>query len=505
MDITNCKTSPSTVFSKLLPFLLLIILTMSGSAETEDNKVLVIGLDGAEWEVINQLIEEGEMENMASLMENGSHGNLTTTLPIESPVAWTSMTTGKTPGKHGIYGFLEKNGEQFNPTTASDVRTKRVWDYAGKEGEVVVVNVPQTFPPKEVNGYMISGYLSIRDEGYTYPGNLQENIERENYSIEVLSEKFEKGKEEKFLDRLNSTVEKRTEVTKNLLQRSDWKLGFVSYTGLDRLQHYFWGYRDDGKYGDAIDNHYLKMDEEIGRLLEEKDENTTVMIVSDHGFGELNKNIYMNTWLRKNGYLSLEKQQQNGLFQNIGLTQQSLVDVMSRLNLLKPVKDLFSHVGVNPGTKLPAPSLSDINFSETEVYAGNYGGKIYLTLSAENRDKTLEKVEKEIKEIEDPETGEKVIKNIYRPEEIYTGEEGDTPDLILEPAESYRVVGFLGHNKVVEKPPTKTGTHRRDGVYIISEGSRKADANITDIAPTVLESLNIEKPEDFDGENILQN
>lgn len=490
---------------KLLPFLLLILLTVSTSANSGENKVLVIGLDGAEWDAINQLVQEDEMENMASIMENGSRGNLTTTLPIESPVAWTSMTTGKTPGKHGIYGFLERKNNRFQPTTASDVRSKRVWDYAGEKGEVVVVNVPQTFPPEKVNGYMISGYLSIRDEGYTYPEKLQKDIEEGNYSIEVLNEKFAKGKEEMFLERLNSTVEKRTKVTRSLLQKSDWKLGFVSYTGLDRLQHYFWDYRDGGEYERAIDNHYMKLDEEIGELLEEKDENTTVMIVSDHGFGELNKNIYMNTWLRENGYLSLEEKQQTGLFQKIGLTQQSIVDIMSRLNLLKPVKDLFSLLGFNPGAELPAPALSDINFSETEVYAGNYGGKLYLTSSEENSKETLEQVEKEVKEIEDPETGEKVIKNTYRPEEIYTDNEGATPDLILEPAESYRVVGFLGHNKVVEKPPTKTGTHRRDGIYIISKGAGKNDADITDIAPTILTSLNMEVPEDFDGESILKN
>ncbi|MFB6199732.1 MAG: alkaline phosphatase family protein [Candidatus Nanohaloarchaea archaeon] len=235
----------------------------------ETERVLVIGLDGADWDVIRPLIEQGEMPNLEELMEEGQHGNLTTTLPVESPVAWTSMTTGTTPGKHNIYGFLRRDGDSFVPTTADDVRQPRVWDHAGEEGEVVVVNVPQTFPPQEVNGSLVSGYLSIEDAGYTYPEDLQEELESNGYRIEALPDEFEQDKADEFLERLNDTVEERTEAARNLLNRSDWKLGFVVYTGLDRIQHYFWKYRDGGEYEGVIDRHYRKLDRQIGELVEE--------------------------------------------------------------------------------------------------------------------------------------------------------------------------------------------------------------------------------------------
>lgn len=486
---------------KLLPLVILILFVMPATAQEE--KVIVVGLDGAEWDVIQPLMEEDKLPHLEKLMREGKSGNLTSSLPVESPVAWTSMTAGTTPGKHGIYGFLERRDGEFVPTTAEDVERSRAWDYAGREGEVVVMNVPQTFPPEKVNGSMISGYLSIRDEGYTYPADLQDELEETNYSIEALEGGFEKGREEEFLRKLNSTVEKRTEVAKSLLDRTDWKLGFVTYTGLDRLQHYFWKYREGGEYQGVIDDHYVKLDRQIGELMEHRDENTTVIVVSDHGFGKLEKNVYLNTWLRKNGYLTLKGEKDSGTGSGLGITQQDVVDLLSRFNLLEPVKRIFSAVGFNPGTKLPAPELSDIDFSESEVYAGNYGGKIYLTSSVKNREEVLDRLEDKLKQIEDPETGEKVVEDVYRPDDIYTGEQEDAPDLILDTKGAYRSVGFLGHSQVVKKPPVKSGTHRRDGIYILSSGNGEEDADITDVAPTTLEALGIEIPSGMDGSSLL--
>lgn len=492
--------------SKLLIVILIILTIPMAVSDTEDQKVLVIGLDGADWDVIRPLMEDGQMPNLKRLVDQGKHGNLTTTLPVESPVAWTSMTTGRTPGKHGIYGFLERDGDTFLPTTARDVRSKRTWDYVGEEGEVVVMNVPQTFPPNSVNGYLVSGYLSIKDQGYTHPESLQERLESNGYSIEALEGGYEESKEEEFLEKLNGTVENRTASAKMLLNESDWKLGFITYTGLDRLQHYYWNYRSGGEHEGVVDGHYRKLDDQIGRLMEHKDENTTVVVVSDHGFGPLNKNVYLNTWLRKEGYLNLEgSETSKGWMAKTGLTQQNLVDTLSSLGLMDFAKKMASVAGFNPGKSLPNPGLSDIDFDKTEAYAGNYGGKIYLTEKVEDREKLLSDLEEKLKNIEDPETGEKVVEEVYRPEEIYTGSMEGSPDLIIEPEDSYRSIGFLGHSSVVKEPPEKSGTHRRDGIYVVSRGEGAEDADIIDIAPTVLDALDMNVPEDMDGKSVLEN
>lgn len=468
-------------------------------------KVIVIGLDGADWSKIKPLMDSGKMPNLEALVEEGKHGNLSSTLPIESPVAWSSMTTGTNPGKHGIYGFLERDGDRFVPTSSENVRKKRVWDHIGdKQGEVVVMNVPQTFPPDRVNGKLVASYLSVKEAGYTYPEGLQSDLEEMNYTTEVLEDEFKQGKEDEFLRKLNKTSEKRTEAAKMLMNRTDWEMSFIVYTGLDRLQHYFWKYSGkDGKYSGAIDNHYRKLDGEIGELLENKDENTTVIVVSDHGFGPLEKNVYLNTWLRNEGYLELEgESSRTGLMSRIGITQQKIAGFLSRAGMLQPAKELFSLLGFNPGKSLPEPGLSSIDFSSSEAYAGNYGGKIYLTDSVENRDETLNELERKLKEIEDPESGNTIFE-VHRSEDIYTGDMENAPDLVLEPQGPYRAVGFLGHGKVVKRPPKKSGTHRRNGIYVISEGDGKKDADITDVSPTILDILGIEKPEEMDGRSIL--
>lgn len=499
----------------LIIFLAAAQFMAAGAAqEQQTDRVLVIGLDGADWDVIQPLIEEGKMPHLEQLMADGKHGNLTTTLPIESPVAWTSMTTGTTPGKHGIYGFIEREDGKFVPTTADDVRVDRVWDHVGKEGEVVVMNVPQTFPPKEVNGYLVGGYLSIKDAGYTYPASLQEEIEADGYSIEALSGGFDPEKKDAFLGKLDGVVENRTRIAEQLLDRSDWTLGFVVYTGLDRVQHYFWKYQARGgsAYSNVIADHYVTLDKEIGALMEHAGENTTVMVVSDHGFGPLRKNVYVNTWLRKNGYLHLKGNEDSGgssggLLATLGLTQQRIVDLLSSVGLLGPVKSFFNLLGFNPGASLPAPSMSDINFDRTRVYAGNYGGKIYLTdnVPEEQREQLLDTLEQELSQITDPATGEPVFRAIHRSEDIYTGDRQGAPDLVLEEATSYRAVGFLGHRKVVKAPPKKSGTHRKEGIYVIGNAgvSGEEDAHITDITPTILDQLNLSVPGYIDGESLF--
>jgi predicted AlkP superfamily phosphohydrolase/phosphomutase len=498
---------------KIFFFGIVLILTITGgSAEMSENKALVIGLDGADWDVIKPLIREGEMPNLEKLMEDGGYGNLTSTRPIESPVAWSSMTTGTTPGKHGIYGFIDREGEQFLPTTAEDVKQPRVWDKVGERGKVVVMNVPQTFPPSEVNGSLVSSYLSIKERGYTYPESLQKELEDINYKIEALEGGYQPDRRDEFLEGLNTTVEKRTEAFTQQLNKTDnWKLGFVVYTGLDRLQHYFWEEmkQNDEKYGGEIESHYMKLDEEIGKLLKHKDETTTVFVVSDHGFGSLDSYFYLNTWLSQEGYLELEGENDSdsqGALAEAGLTQQNVVDILDSLGILDITKNFFEKLGFNPGKELPSPELSDIDLEASKAYAGNYGGKIHITDSVEDKEEVMNELKRKLEDVENPETEEKVFSEVYRSEEIYTGDMKKAPDLILQPKGPYRAVGFLGHSNVLGEPTHKSGSHRREGIYVIDGNDiekEKRDADITDLAPTVLDLIGMKVHKNMDGDSII--
>lgn len=485
----------------------LVIGMTTGATATE--QVLVIGLDGAEWDVMLPMIEEGRLPTIERLMEDGLHGPLRSTLPLESPVAWTSMTTGTDPGTHGIYGFVELRNGSLTPLTADDVRADRVWDHV--DGRSVVVNVPQTFPPADINGSLVASYLAVEDENYTHPPELQDRLDRIGYNREVLQDSFERGDEELFLTSLDATVEARTQAIELLLDEEDWELGFVAYTGLDRLQHYFWDARQDpgSEHHGAIEQQYERLDAEIGRILDHAGEDTTVMLVSDHGFTGLEDYVYLNDWLHQQGYLEIEGSSGSdpGLLQRLGLTQERAVDLLSDIGLLGPVQELFSMLGISPGRRLPTTGLEDIDMDASEAYAGNYGARIYVTVDdPERRQQVIDSIRSGLEALRDPDTGERPFRAVEPASAAYDAPGEDAPALVPVPAEGYRGVGFLGHGRTFGSPPAKSGTHARDGIYVISgsgAGTGRENASITDIAPTILAALGQDIPDSMQGRSLI--
>lgn len=478
----------------------------TASAPLEGNgsqRVLIIGLDGAEWNIINPLLEEGKLPKMRKLIEKGDHSNITSSIPSMSPVAWTTFATGKNPGKHGLYSFIRKEGNEFVPLTSTDIDSEKLWDITSEENITsIIINVPMTYPPHKMKGKMISGYLSIKNTTYTYPQSLREEIERKRYQIEALSEGFEQGKEDKFLEELNKTVEKRTEVAVDLMRETEWNLSVVVYTGLDRLQHYFWKYmgKNDSKYRDAIPDHYQKLDRQIRRLLNETDENTRVIVLSDHGFGQLKGEVYVNHWMEEEGYLKLKNQ---GLLERVGITQQNLVTFLRKLGLLRPLKDLLKSLGLHKfSSSIPKPSYDKIDFERTEAFAGNFGGGIYIT--ANNYEEVRDEIQRKLESLENPKTGEKFFDEVYRKEEIYQGDMLDkAPDLIID-SEDWDPVGYLGYGMLYSEVVEKSGKHRDEGIIITDFKIQAENASLIDITPTILDLFDIEKPDGVDGKSLLK-
>lgn len=483
-----------------------MVLLMSASRvhAQKKKKVIVIGLDGAEWEVMRPLIKKGELKNIERLIEKGSEANLTSTRPSMSPVAWTTFSTGKNPGKHGIFSFLRRKDGEFIPLTSKNVRSKRVWNLASQKNLTsIVINVPMTYPPKPLKGKLISGYLSIENTTWTYPESLQATLEKEGYKIEALSGGFEEGKGAQFLEALNKTVNKRTEVALDLMKEKDWNLFILVYTGLDRLQHYFWKYRgkNDSEFKNVIRGHYKKLDRQVGKLLKNKEKGTKVIIMSDHGFGELKGEVYLNHWLRKQGYLKLEKKR--GLLSKLGLTQQNLISFLRSINLFKPIKWLFKKLGIYKfGKKVPKPSLSDIDFNRTKAYVVNFGGGIYIT--AENYTKVRNEIQSKLKNLENPRTGEKFFTEVKRKEAIYNGEMiEEAPDLIVD-SRYWDPVGFLGYGKLFSTSIKKSGKHRNEGILVTNFKIEKGNHSLHDITPTILDLLQVESKENFDGKSLVK-
>jgi predicted AlkP superfamily phosphohydrolase/phosphomutase len=476
--------------------LLTVTLVSSGSAQ----KVAVIGLDGADWSQIEPLMEEGEMPNLAAVMEEGSRGNLTSTYPVMSPVAWTSYSTGSDPSVHGVYDFLQRSGEDFRPTTSNTIKQPYFW--SAIDGKKVVINQPMTYPPVETDGVLVSGYLASNDTTYTSPPELSGELNEKGYVIEGLSMGFDRDRKDEVLERLNRTVEKRTEVALDLLEEEDPEYFQVVYTGLDRLQHYFPLQPSDDEYSEAVPAHYRKLDRQIGEIRENLPENTTLIVMSDHGFQKLEREIYLNHWMREKGYLEMEGSP--SLMQRLGITQQRVAPGLKRLGLLDIAKKALALVGFDAEKSVPQPKMSDIDLSETRAYAGNYRGAVYINEdNVENPGEFKQQLKTELEDLEIE--GEKPFRKVFDTGDIYSRDSEDSPELIAIPEDGYHVVGFLGKGQLSATDTKKSGIHARKGIIAVDRDDLElGDARIEDVAPTVLDIMDGERPGHMTGKSLVQ-
>jgi predicted AlkP superfamily phosphohydrolase/phosphomutase len=276
-------------------------------------KILIVGLDGATWNVIEPLASTGELPTFKKLMENGTYGQLRSTIPSSTIPAWNSMTTGKNPGRLGIFSFMirEEHGYTFKPYFADIVEKERdFWDILSDQGKrVIVFNAPNVHSPYKINGCMIVGWLYASENKLTYPGELKAEIDTiaKGYEVGVTDIDLNEGKivwspvtDKRFVRNVTRVMGKRYKVLRSLLNK-EWDLFFVVFTAPDRVQHRFWG---DNAVVSAL---YKRVDSILGQLLGALEKDVILLIVSDHGFGSQNRTFNINEWLIKEGYLVLKK------------------------------------------------------------------------------------------------------------------------------------------------------------------------------------------------------
>lgn len=508
---------------KRISFLLIIIIIIelvSVPVVKATNRVLVIGIDGGTFDLILPWIEEGELPTLGKMINEGTYGNLSSMLPYISPVMWTSFYTGKNPGKHGVFEFLKRSPDSYEiiPVTSRDVESKAVWDIVNDDGKkVILMNIPMTYPPQKVNGIMVTGFLSPDESVFTYPESLTQYLKDRDYQIESMQRRFAPGDEDYLLNNLNYTLEKRSEIAIEFMNENEWDLFIVVFTGSDRVQHYFWRYMESGdeRYGDAILEYYQKLDKKIGEMLESIDENTSVVIMSDHGFGPLKGEVYINWWLSENGLLKYESSLTYWTIR-LGLTQQNIVTFLKKVKIFKFVEWFTNKLGVDFKKSVPYPTYDSVDFSKTKAYAAQFGGGIYLNVKNREPNGIIEQEEYEdirnwvIKDLEDlknPKTGEKLFKKIFKREELYDGAYVKyAPDIIIDGGD-YDPVGWFGYNKIYDTSPIKSGSHRENGILIIwgsnTKGNNIEEAKIIDITPTILDLMNIAVPKDIDGKSLI--
>ncbi|MBN1916648.1 MAG: alkaline phosphatase family protein [Verrucomicrobia bacterium] len=502
------------------------------------NKVFVIGLDGATWDLIEPWAREGKLPTFKRLMDEGAWGTLWCPTPPISPQSWASFATGKNPGKHGFIDFVEMTPHSYT-TRFINARMragKSLWRLLSDlDRSVGVINVPITYPPEPVNGFLVAGYLSPgKSSPFVYPAELRKEllaavphymIECADIEVPRLSRRDPRTA---YIERVLAMMEGRRAATRWLYERFRPDLFMATFTAFDRICHYFWKYMDPAvrgrfsdeeiaRYGDAIFRVHVRQDEIIAELLEMIEPGTTVFVMSDHGFGPSYKRLNLQRWLVEQDFLTL-KRTRPGPF---GRLVNAVISASVRFTPLQ-----FRHFIKQKLPWLATRAMSRVYFqgidwSRTRVYAVGEIRSLFINLKGRQPQGIVEPSEYEalrdeviakLMALREPETGDPVVDKVWRREELYSGEfVWKMPDLLVDWHDyGYSFIPDFDEGPLVSSildsaslQWDRNGFHRPNGVFLawgkdIRRGAR-VEGVVMDVTATVLYEMGFPVPGDMDG------
>jgi len=457
-------------------------------------RLVVIGLDcfTPQWALEAWL---DEMPNLKGLLSRGVGGRLRSTIPPITVPAWTAMMTSKDPGMLGVYGFRNRTSYEYDALSvanATAITARTVWNYLSRNRlKSLVMGVPQTYPPKPLNGMMVCGFMTpSKDVTFTYPEGLKGVLDQAaggEYIIDVKD--FRTDDKDALLASVQKMTAARFRAFRALLQADEFDFAMMVEMGPDRLQHGFWRYCDPehrlfeagNPYEHVLHDYYVAVDAEIGRTLEAAGEGASIMVVSDHGAKAMDGAICINEWLQREGYLTLKEQPK------------------SRTRL--------------------TPDM--IDWPKTKAWGeGGYYGRLFLNVAGREPQGCVppgayEAVRSELTaalEALGDEEGRQIGTRVFKPEEVYREVNNIPPDMIVYFGDlDWRSAGSVGvgsvHLRENDTGPDDAN-HLPDGVFVWDPGDagppRKAERyQIYDVAPSILRFFGLEVPEDMIGEPII--
>jgi len=496
-------------------------------------KVIILGIDGATLDILGPWSERGGLPNLARVLEGGAHGRLRSTIPPYSAQAWVSMMTGKSPAKHGVVDFFEQDANRTLRGYASStlISGEAIWDILGRHSRRVgIVNVPLTYPPLPVNGYMVSGFMTPKGrDDYTHPRELREEIlgvtgEYDPDPWDPLTPTKDLGSFVHWLD-----IAERAARYLEEKHPADFYISVIQV--LDQLQHLFWDAlanqkaRTEPQMRKAwplIQRCYETMDAAIGYRLDRLSEDTILLLVSDHGFQAANTWFNANRWLADQGFLCFSEDQvgwTKSTLARIGLTRENIKALIRRVDRF----GLRRHVGrltrATISRKLGETLAVPIDWSQTIAYSGTRTSEgIYINLKGREPHGIVEpgneyeeartRIMESLLALVDPSTGQPVVSAVYRREDVHSGEHLELmPDIFFSLDDKpYLVSDSTTTTRVFDPIPKDyvQGRHHSQGLFAafgtnIAAGGKVESANIVDIAPTVLYAMDLPIPTDMDG------
>jgi predicted AlkP superfamily phosphohydrolase/phosphomutase len=500
-------------------------------------RTLLVSIDAACWEYLDPLLAQGRLPAVREIMDSGVHGILHSTMPPMTPVAWSTIATGKEPAKHGVYEWLrrKRDGYEFVPFTAEDRIGKPFWDRLGDQGiRVGLVNVPFTYPPPQVNGFVVCGFGAPESaQDSIYPAELRNEIERLYGAYQPAESAVPKsgGDIDALFEAERCLQEQQVRIAIAAARRHDVDVLVINLMFLDHGNHFF---PDMPRLEDALadtDSHL--------RLLLKGFQADTVLLISDHGSRRIGGRFLLGSWLSDREYISWPDHRQVRRDHINWLLLHALQKKLGWVNLFEKVARRLAvevWLRARPGfahllwkaleKQLPLRSLHYWTVPErdpqsSKVYGESAYGCLYLNVRgrepnglvpSERQAKVLKHLVTELSDVIDPDTGEPLFSNIYEREASYSdAATGQPPDLVLDYYSSRWGLSWHLPPPVVPRDgyfvrdtDVWYGEHSRQGIFALAGSDIGVDSNpgsasLPDIPATLLHLHGVPIPDDYDG------
>ncbi|MCB9450178.1 MAG: alkaline phosphatase family protein [Anaerolineaceae bacterium] len=454
-------------------------------------RVMVLGLDCASPQLIFDEFRD-DLPALTRLTQSGTWGELASSIPCITIPAWSSMMSSHDPGVLGIYGFRNRADHSYDNmmiANGSAVKVKRVWDYLSEAGkQSVVIGVPQTYPPRPVNGHLVTDFLTPGTESaFTYPAIFKQEVLQVTPDYQFDVKGFRTNDKTGLLRRLYDMTEIQYKLVRHALKQKPWDFFMHVNIGVDRLHHGFWRFHDPqhrlhdphSPLKNVIRDYYKMVDSTIGDLLNLIDDDTAVLVVSDHGVSRMDGGICINEWLWQNGWLAFKTPPPEG--------------------------------------KLTKFEDVEVDWSRTRAWgSGGYYGRVFLNVAGREPEGIIppeqypavrEELTAALRAIPGPE-GEPLATQVFQPEAIYQQVRNVAPDLMAYFGNlHWRSVGTLGHGRhytLENDTGPDDANHAVNGMFILydpreSGRGRVSGHQLMDIAPTLLHRLGQPVPGEMQG------
>ncbi|WP_458209230.1 alkaline phosphatase family protein [Haladaptatus sp. NG-SE-30] len=466
-------------------------------------RTIVVGLDGAGFELLDSWLSAGELPTLQRIVEEGVTGDLQSVLPPVTSPNWKAYTTGKNPGKLGIFWWYNVDTDErrvYRPADRYHDHTE-YWDLLAEQERVGVLGVPTTFPPKSVGEAYVSGAPDADESGFTAPPELETEL-RERFDYQISTRHSMKSETAAAYEEVIDRIDSRFEAGRYLLDQYD--LSFLQLTTfyINVLHHHIWDDEYTLRAWKCIDDH-------LESLL---DSDTNLVLMSDHGHAEIRSVFYINRWLEREGYLSFDTRV-SGTLHQAGITADRINQVLTEMGTHLPFDPQSVAEQYAPRTlvdRLPNEDgevgrgkLDTTNWVETSAIASAQG-PIYLTVDGPYYETLREELISRLERLTTPD-GRPVANAVYRGEEVYSGAyEDEWPDLVIDKAPDIHISDTLGGDAVfTQSHDSWRGVNTREGLFAatgpaFTTGSIE-DISILDLAPTILDLHERSIPDDMDG------